>query len=769
VSQQTADCHTVVGAILALCGLVLVLARAGPVQASATPGPGQPELYVATDGNDTWSGTLPAPNPEHTDGPLATLGWARDLLRGFRQQTGLPQGATVYVRGGEYALQQTLELEDRDSGANDRARVLWTAYRGERPVLIGAREITGLRRQEGGVLATKLTDPALTERPARSYPWRPQSGPISQLFYDGERMRPARFPNFDPTSPYGGGYLYIQEAIRQVPGEPSTLIGLPGSVRRWAHPEQGQLFVFPAGDYWNAVFSLQSADPQTGRVTVASENGQFSKGNRYFFQNLREELDAPNEYFYNQETKRLLLIPPAGKPGRVMAPVIEDLILLKGARSIEVRGFTLRFCDGAAVQLTDCERCVVSKCTIDNVMLGIAVDGGSGNRVVGNDVAQIGTTGITLSGGDASTLTPAGNEAVNNYVHHVGVYYKCVPCISVAGVGNRVAHNLLHDAPRWGILAGGNDHLIEYNHVRHTNLETCDTGAIYMCTRDWLERGTVIRYNIIADTLGYGPSGDMWVSPHYSWGIYLDDWTSGVTCFGNISVRAGLGPAYIHSGRDNVFENNILADGAVGQMWYSSWPTSHAMLPELFAKVQNAPPAYRKYAGLTTIRDARADATMSYNKFVHNIVSYGGEGADLLRINVLDYSTTQSDYNVIWHFGKPLTISSPITGERLFPPSPQADGWRGLGFEQHSVFADPLFADPKRDDFRLSAASPAFQVGFQPIPVDRIGPYASRLRASWPIVEAEGVREHPLICSRVPVALPAAEVGVPPDESRGGH
>jgi hypothetical protein len=35
------------------------------------------------------------------------------------------------------------------------------------------------------------------------------------------------------------------------------------------------------------------------------------------------------------------------------------------------------------------------------------------------------------------------------------------------------------------------------------------------------------------------------------------------------------------------------------------------------------------------------------------------------------------------------------------------------------------------------------KLGFRPIPVERIGPYRDDLRASWPIVEAEGAREKP--------------------------
>lgn len=70
--------------------------------------------------------------------------------------------------------------------------------------------------------------------------------------------------------------------------------------------------------------------------------------------------------------------------------------------------------------------------------------------------------------------------------------------------------------------------------------------------------------------------------------------------------------------------------------------------------------------------------------------------------------------------------------------------WQALGMDRHSQVADPKFVDAEHDDFRLEPGSPAFALGFQPIPVDQIGPYKDELRASWPIVEAPGAREYPV-------------------------
>ena len=70
--------------------------------------------------------------------------------------------------------------------------------------------------------------------------------------------------------------------------------------------------------------------------------------------------------------------------------------------------------------------------------------------------------------------------------------------------------------------------------------------------------------------------------------------------------------------------------------------------------------------------------------------------------------------------------------------------WQALGMDRHSMVADPGFVDPDHADYRLKPDSPAFALGFKPIPVEKIGPYKHELRASWPIVEAPGAREHPV-------------------------
>ncbi|MEO6908649.1 MAG: hypothetical protein ABI210_12245, partial [Abditibacteriaceae bacterium] len=74
------------------------------------------DLYVAPNGNDAWSGRLSVPNKNKTDGPLATLERARDVLRNQNPASGQRDAKKIIVRGGTYYLKTPLTLNAQDSG-----------------------------------------------------------------------------------------------------------------------------------------------------------------------------------------------------------------------------------------------------------------------------------------------------------------------------------------------------------------------------------------------------------------------------------------------------------------------------------------------------------------------------------------------------------------------------------------------------------------------------------------------------------------------------
>jgi len=60
--------------------------------------------------------------------------------------------------------------------------------------------------------------------------------------------------------------------------------------------------------------------------------------------------------------------------------------------------------------------------------------------------------------------------------------------------------------------------------------------------------------------------------------------------------------------------------------------------------------------------------------------------------------------------GSPFILDQPIPA------------WQAAGHDLHSLVADPEFVEPFNDDFRLKSHSPAIQLGFHPIDLNRFGP-----------------------------------------------
>ncbi|MBM3499530.1 MAG: hypothetical protein FJX74_12760 [Armatimonadetes bacterium] len=888
--------------------LALGLGLAGCLQAQAAP----TTLYVAANGSDAWTGAAADPNAAGTDGPFATLARARDEVRKLKAGGDVAGPVTVFVRGGLYALTETLVFEAQDSGTVD-APVTYRAYQAERPILLGGKAIGGWQAHEGRVLKTDVG--------AQGY----RNVYFRQLLCNGRRMDLARYPNRDPDNPVTGGWAYAEgdpvPMYQNVPDEPQNLLRYAEQdARAWAHPEEGEVFVFPRYNWWNNILPVQSLDREKRLLTLAA-NASYGirAGDRYYVRNLREELDAPGEWYLDPATWTLYFRPPDDADPATMtvcAPLVRTVLELReGAAHLTFRGLTFECCEGTAIYLQGAHDCLIAACTIRNVGdyngSGVAITGGANNGVVGCDIHEVGSNAVSLDGGNRDTLEPAGNYADNNYIHHTGVFHKQGVGVAVGGIGNRVSHNLIHDCPRFGIVWGGNDHVLEYNEIRHCNLETADCGAIYSWQVDWSKRGTEIRYNYLHDIIGFGQENGDWTSPHFNWGVYLDDGTCGTHVHHNVVARTILGGTHVHGGRDNVVENNIFIDGRDSQMQYSGYVKGGhpvPMMTETWNQYRGTA-AYEEYPGYVELTRSLEDAwQMAGNVFRRNIVCYSEPGARLYAHVNLPFDKTESDYNLIWHDGEPIltgvTAIKEVIGPNLAPNPGFEEGeagelpanwewqvrpndswagidpevhlageksvriegrgtvtdasgqtlctnfvtpevpltsgktyrlsvairaaeadtrcsvvaqsyspnqfwwgrsaglnagsewqrvevlfrfpargdqdwkegmesiriridvsqgtgtiwvdevelkevvamseweaWQALGLDRHSVIADPLFVDRAAGDYRLQPDSPALALGFEPIPIDQIGPYEDELRASWPIVEARGARE----------------------------
>lgn len=882
------------------------------------------ELFVVPDGNDS--------NPGTEQAPFATLRRARDAVR-ERQIAG---PVTVNLDAGIYTLDEPFRLESRDSGTG-QSPVTYQARDGAGVTLVGGRAVTGWETHQHAILKTDLASQGL------------QGHRFRLLVFNGKRMQLARWPNVDPNDINGGAWAHVAGERfnmyadwpghehyhrthshldfwqRNVPKYCRLLTMKPEDVRPWAGVSDAEVSIFPRFNWWHYLLPIDLFNQSTGEIHLA-ENSFYEvrPGDRYFVQGLFEELDQPGEWYLDSQTDTLYFWPPEPIDGKsVYVPVVENAVVMDGCDYIKIKGMTIECCEDTAITLRNCRNCTIEACTLRN--LGgyqghaVAVQEGKSNRIVGNDIHHIGAFGVYLNAGVTLTNTTLTETVVdNNYIHHVGLVGRYAKAIGLQGFRNLVTHNLIHDVPQSGIYVWSANDTIEYNHIRHTCLEGEDTGAIGGGAIDWLGwQATKVRYNLITDTLGYGydEKTKRWESPHFTWGLYADWAASDVEIFGNIIVRAPRGLLHLHSGRDNVIENNIFVDGTESQVRLAGWTTRTGFWStrvDQWTRTYDEAVRQEQWRALGVLDDPRSvpleDGSVMYgNVFQRNICCYHDVNATLFDFREVPLVGHRSDHNLIYSGGVPLRtgqfklkettgpnllanpgledgpadafpdawgsigktvpdMSATVeegagrTGRalRVFPgtnPAGEAAGkmmymtvgsvpfdpgqtyffsvwmkaetaglelklgafswkhnvhswyvdenvavggewtryellfqtpapgdpayattmervscrvtipvgaglfwvddvslhkaevlsewesWQARGLDIHSVVADPLFVNAAEDDYRLEACSPAWDLGFEPIPVDKIGPYAASNRATWPIVEAPGARE----------------------------
>jgi len=331
----------------------------------------------------------------------------------------------------------------------------------------------------------------------------------------------------------------------------------------------------------------------------------------------------------------------------------------------------------------------------------VTVSGGTNHGVVGCDLYQMGAGGISLTGGDRKTLTPAGHFAQNNHIHHYARWERVYrPGITLQGVGNRASHNLIHNAPHMGMGFGGNDHVIELNEIHSVCYESNDAGAIYT-GRNWTTRGTVVRNNYMHHINGFEGRGCV--------GVYLDDMFCGTEISGNLFYRVTRA-AFIGGGRDCTVKNNLFVDcnpslhiDARALGWAHGhtdmWITEGREKGTLSGIAYNKPPYSERYPELVNILDDEPAAPKG-NKVFHN-VSCGGKW-DGVQAQARKYQTIENNLvDEDPHFATPEKI--------------------GEGREPRAV------------DFALKADSPAWALGFEKLPLGQMGLMEDDTRASWPV------------------------------------
>jgi hypothetical protein len=668
---------------IASFGLLLACALASSARAAELT------LYVSPDGKDTWSGGLAKPNAEGTDGPVATLERARDILRQKRPSTA--EQARIVVADGRYSLTQPFTLNVGDSG------VTYEAAQGARPVFSGGKIISGFEQAENGLWRARVPEAADGQRR------------FEQLFVNGRRAVRARTPN--------KFYLYMGES-KEVPveGKPGQFVRTTSMPAEVLAPLKGLSeaeihdVVLVAYHKWCITQRyLKSVDSEKGQIVTTGEQlknySGWPAGTRFHLENLKAALDEPGEWFLARDG--MLYYQP--RPGEdmakteVVAPVAAKLLILEGqpeagkfVERVTIKGLTFHhqkyvlsvagyepyqaaYATEAAVMIDGARNVTIQDCEVGHIgEYAVWFRQGCQNcRIERSFLHDLGAGGVRIGEGQNRSDEPSRTHHItvdNNIIRTGGrIHAEAVGVWIGHSADNAVTHNEIADLYYTGISAGwvwgysgsiAKRNNISFNRVHHLGWAVLsDMGGIYTLGSS---EGTVIGNNIFHDIYAYSYGG---------WGMYTDEGSTGIVLENNLVYNTKTGSFHQHYGKENVIRNNIMVNSMLHQ-----------------------------------IQATRVEEHLSFT-FERNIVYW--ETGPLLagpwtkvRINM--------DSNCYWN-----TAGQEVTFAGL-----SLDQWRQqYKHDEHSIIADPGFVDAKNLDFHLKPDSPALKIGFMPFDYGKAGAY----------------------------------------------
>lgn len=553
----------------------------------------QSKLFVSVDGNDNAAGTIIS--------PLQSL--AKAILL---SQKSPFKNVHIFLRGGTYYPDTTIIL---DAVSNKDKIIYIGSYKNETVVISAAKKIpVDWKVYKENIYAAKL---ALSFEP-------------DALFISGVAAIMARYPNYDSAARVFNGIA--ADAISDE------------KVKQWNNPSGGFVHALHSGEWGSFHYRITGKD-NDGKLKMIGgwQNNRPSSmhKNFRFVENIFEELDAPGEWYYNSNEQVLYYYPRNNEEiqnGTVELSRLKSLICLKGDAAAPLKNVTISNIEftgtkrvlmekhepllrsdwmlyrTGTILLTGTENCKIINCNFSQLGgTGVMVSGYNKNAVVRNNhFKNIGGSGICFAGdtsavrspafyyeqhlnyvtidktpGPKNNLFPANCLVFNNLIHDIGKIEKQATGVEISmSQSITLKQNTIYNTPRAGINIGDGTwggHIIEYNDVFNTVMETGDHGAFNSWGRDrywdanrsYMDSLTVVHPEIILlDAQKTTIIRNNRFRCDHGWDIDLDDGSSNYLIYNNICLNGGI---KLREGFCRTVENNIMINNSFHpHVWFKN-------------------------------------------------------------------------------------------------------------------------------------------------------------------------------------------------------
>ena len=644
------------------------------------------DLIVSPDGSDE--------NPGTEALPLRSLQGAKEKLK--NQKAAVHEPVTVWFREGVYLLDEAVCFDGSDLG-----NVIYRSMPGAQVAFTGAVNIdnwtAGKINGREALVAAVDTDSLY----------------FHALFKDGERLQVSTWPK--------EGAFQVKNVLTEDALTPESnffknhaaFYVQMTQLMRFANLSDVRVRIMHK--WCDDVSPLHSADTTTGRIELSRATSMsIDTGDNFVYENVRETLSEPGEWYLDRAEGLLYYIPLDGETTEntvVQAPITKEFISVDGISTIQFQGISFSETDWdlygeawgtfdsahplyenllyptgfpqaaysvpAAVTVQNASGIDFVDCTFKNISQ-TAVIFGENTRNCAVDAClfdSIGGNAVFIKGAFAIPATTGDIRVTNCHIRKYGRIFNNAIGVLLCHADNCcIENNEIHEGWYtavsvgwvWGYTENPTNNIRVKNNLIYDigNGWLSDMGGIYTLG---MQPDTVLSGNVIYNVGCYdGAQG------YGGWGIYLDEGSSGITVENNLVYDCSSQTFHQHYGRDNILRNNIFAFGGDGAFRI----TKHEDHNSLF--LQN-------------------NIIVTDDKVMYKDTTDEGWFID-------------SD-NLYWDYTNRRVYSGSSTkiAERLGLVAMAA-----RGYYNNAVFKDPMFRDAANRDFTLAENSPALATGFEP-------------------------------------------------------